>query len=182
MKILIACEYSGRVREAFARLGHDAWSCDLLPTEIPGNHLQCDVLEVIDSQKWDMMIAHPPCTYLSYAGMASWNAPGREEKRQEALEFFMKLVNALIPKICVENPVGWPNQKYRRPDQIIHPYYFGERQLKRTCLWLKGLPKIWFWERDDLFGAKTITEYPEATIIQKRRSSGRIKKGILPIR
>jgi len=166
-KILIACEFSGRVRNAFAERGHNAWSCDLLPTEIAGNHYQGDVLDILNDG-WDMMIAHPPCTYLSNAGVAHFNvkkygekAKIRRELRREAFDFFMKLINAPIPKIAVENPAGYPNVHYRKPDQIIHPYYFGDAQLKRTCLWLKGLPKLWYWLEDDLFGKRTAVDRPQ---------------------
>ena len=141
MRVLVACEFSGIVREAFHKRGHDAWSCDLLPTEQPGNHIQGDVLDILDDN-WDLMIAHPPCQYLSYAGIRHWNKPGREQKRLNAYSFFMKLINAPIHKICVENPVGYPNTVYRKPDQIIHPYYFGDPCMKKTCLWLKGLPLL----------------------------------------
>jgi len=166
MRVLVACEYSGITRDAFAAKGHDAWSCDLLPTEQPGQHIQGDVLEILNDG-WDLMIAHPPCTYLSYAGVQSWNNPGREEQRQAAMRFFMKFINAPIQRICVENPVGLPNVEYRKPDQIVHPYYFGEQHLKRTCLWLKNLPKLWYWLQDDLFGKRTATEYPEPIYIDK---------------
>lgn len=132
-RLLVACEFSGVVRDAFAAVGWDAWSCDLLPTEIPGKHIQGDVLEVLD-EGWDLMIAHPPCTYLSYAANGYWHQPGRAEKRDEAMNFFMALVSAPVERICVENPVGLPNTVYRKPDQIIHPYFFGERELKKTCL------------------------------------------------
>ena len=141
MKVLIACEFSGIVRDAFVQQGHDALSCDLLPTEKPGSHYQGDVLDILDDG-WDMMIGHPPCTYLSVIGNAWLTKPGRLEKREEAFDFFMKLANANILKICIENPVGYVNSHWRKPDQIIHPYYFGDARMKRTCLWLKGLPKL----------------------------------------
>lgn len=142
MRILVACEYSGRVREAFRKLGHDAWSCDLLPSDDNSPyHIQGDVLEHLNDG-WDMMIAHPPCTYLSYVGNRHWNNPGRAELRKEALDFFVALAEAPIPKICVENPLGEPSRAYRKYDQIIQPYYFGEPYQKRTCLWLKGLPLL----------------------------------------
>lgn len=173
MRVLIACEFSGIVRSAFAALGHDAWSCDLLPTEIPGQHYQGDVRDLL-SQEWGLMIAHPPCTYLSVAANSVWNAPGRAELRQDAADFFMLLVNAPIDRIVVENPVGFMNTAYRHPDQIIHPYFFGERHLKKTCLWLKNLPKLWFWKSDDLFGQRTMTDYPEPIYTDKR--GGRSKK------
>lgn len=161
MRILIGCEYSGTVRDAFAALGHDAWSCDLLPTEAPGQHLQCDVRDVLNDG-WDLMIAHPPCRYLSWAGIRHWNAPGRAEQREAAAAFFMECVNAPIPRICIENPRGVMSQWYRKPDMEIHPYMFGESALKRTCLWLKNLPKLLWYEQDDLFGNKqTLVPLPE---------------------
>lgn len=141
MRILIACEFSGIVREAFENKGHVAYSCDILPTESPGRHFEGDVLTVLDYD-WDLIIAHPPCTYLSVVANRVWNKPGRAELREDAARFFMAMVNAPAPKICVENPVGCMNTRYRKPDQIIHPYYFGEDAQKRTCLWLKGLPKL----------------------------------------
>ena len=146
MKVLVACEYSGTVRDAFIARGHDAMSCDLLPTDRPGPHYQGDVFDIIGNG-WDLMIAHPPCTYLTYAATKHWNNPGRAELRQEAYDFFMKLVNADIPRIAVENPVGWVNTVYRKPDQIIHPYYWGDAFQKRTCLWLKNLPLL-TWDKE----------------------------------
>lgn len=166
MKILIACEFSGIVREAFKAKGHDAWSCDLLPTEIPGQHIQGDVLEILD-EGWDMMIAHPPCTYLSYAGAAVWNKPGRKEKREKALRFFIALYNAPIPKICIENPHGYPRVAFRQPDQEIHPYYFGDPYMKRTLLWLKNLPLLIYEITDTLFDKRTATEKPKPDFIRK---------------
>ena len=144
MNILIACEFSGIVRDAFIERGHNAVSCDLLPSEsYYGLHYQGDVRDLLtDDYKWDMMIGHPPCTYLTSAGNAHVSKPGRAAKRDEAFDFFMLLANADIPKICIENPVGYVNSHWRKPDQIIHPYYFGDPKMKRTCLWLKGLPKL----------------------------------------
>ena len=141
MKVLVACEYSGIVREAFRRRGHDAWSCDLLDTEQPGPHYKCDVLEVL-GLGWDLMIAHPPCTYLSRAGARFWNTPGRAEKRDEAMAFFMELWNAPLSRVCVENQVGYPWSMFRRPDQIINPFQFGDPARKKTCLWMRGLPLL----------------------------------------
>lgn len=141
MKILIACEFSGIVRDAFLRRGHDAISCDLLPTERPGPHYQGDVFDIIESG-FDMMIAHPPCTFLSYVGNRHWNKPGRAEKREAALRFFKLLAEAPIPKKCIENPLGYASKAYRKHDQIIHPYYFGDNAKKRTCLWLYNLPLL----------------------------------------
>jgi len=160
MRVLIACEFSGTVREAFKAVGCDAWSCDLLPTEIPGQHIQGDVLDIIDDG-WDLMIAHPPCKYLSYVGMRHWNNPGRDKKRQDALGFFVQLICAKwIPRICIENPLGYPCQAFRVPDQIIHPYYFGDPIQKRTCLWLINLPPLIYRLTDELWGPSTATDKP----------------------
>ncbi len=180
MRVLVACEYSGIVRDAFARLGHDAWSCDLLPSELPGQHVIGDVRDILGNG-WDMMIAHPPCTHLSYAGMAHWNKPGRAEKRAESMAFFMQMINAPIPRICVENPRGLPYQAYRQPDQEIHPYYFGDPAMKRTALWLNNLPKLIWWEQDSLFGPRTMCDKPEPLYVHERKPSknyrgGEIKK------
>ena len=141
MKVLVACEYSGIVRDAFIAKGHEAVSCDLLPTERPGPHYQGDVMDIINDG-WDLMIAHPPCTYLSYVGTRHWNKPGRAELREEALNFFIALYNSNIPKIAIENPLGYASKAFKKYDQIIQPYYFGDNAQKRTCLWLKGLPKL----------------------------------------
>lgn len=139
MKVLIACEFSGIVRDAFIRRGHDAVSCDLLPTERPGPHIQDDVLKRLD-EGWDMMIAHPPCTHLAVSG-AAWFY--RKQKEQaEALDFVRALLNAPVERIALENPVSVISSKIRKPDQIIHPYQFGHSEMKTTCLWLKNLPKL----------------------------------------
>ena len=139
MKILIACEYSGIVREAFRAKGHDAWSCDLLPTDIPGQHIQGNVLDILEDN-WDMMIAHPPCTYLAVSG-AAWFKYKKEEQ-MAALRFVRYLLQCDIPKIALENPVSIISTKIRKPDQIIHPWMFGHLEKKTTCLWLKELPKL----------------------------------------
>jgi hypothetical protein len=141
MKVLIACEFSGIVREAFKAKGHNAWSCDLLPTEIEGQHYQCDVLEILNNN-WDMMIAHPPCNYISNMSNCRIKEYGRMELRKAGMDFFMKLINADIPLIAVENPRGLPEREYRKADQIIHPYQFGHPVSKQTCLWLKALPLL----------------------------------------
>lgn len=159
MRVLVACEHSGIVREAFAARGHDAWSCDILPSMIPGQHLQRDVLEVL-GDGWDLMIAHPPCQYLSWSGVRHWNAPGRAELREAAAAFFMQMVNAPIRKICVENPLGVMSQWYRKPDQEFHPYYFGDRQMKRTNLWLKNLPVLHWYEVGSMFETATLKPEP----------------------
>ena len=166
MRVLIACEFSGIVRDAFIARGHDAMSCDLLPTEKPGPHYQGDVLDIINDG-WDMMIAHPPCTFLSYAAIKYWNRPGRAEKREGALQFFLTLYRAPILKIAIENPVGYPNSVFRKPDQIVKPYYYGEAEQKNICLWLKGLPHLYHAKEKDLFNDKTHIEKPSPTYIDK---------------
>ena len=141
MKVLVACEYSGTVRDAFIAKGHDAMSCDLLPTDKPGPHYQGDVCDILDDG-WDLMIAHPPCTYLSVSGI-HWNNRGRGwEETDKALDFVRLLLSANIPKIALENPVSIISSRIRKPDQIIHPYQFGHDASKATCLWLKNLPKL----------------------------------------
>jgi hypothetical protein len=141
MKVLVACEFSGRVRDAFLAQGHDALSCDIVPTESPGPHYQGDVRDLLTND-WDMLIAFPPCIYLAYSGNAHWNDPGRAEKREQAIKFARLLWNAPIPRIALENPRGILSHAIRKPDQIIHPSYFGHSQMKRTCLWLKNLPPL----------------------------------------
>jgi len=142
MKVLVACEYSGIVRDAFAAKGHDAWSCDILPTESPGNHFQGDVLEHLD-KGWDLMIAHPPCTHLAVSG-ARWFTEGKKpwSLQEEALDFVRKLLDAPINKIALENPVSVISTKIRKPNQIIQPFQFGHDVTKKTCLWLKNLPNL----------------------------------------
>ena len=139
MKILIACEFSGITREAFKGRGHDAWSCDLLPTEIPGQHLQGNVLDILDDN-WDLMIAHPPCTHLAISG-ARW-FKNKQVEQVQALDFVRRLLEAPIEKIALENPISIISSKIRKPDQIIQPWQFGHPESKATCLWLKGLPKL----------------------------------------
>lgn len=139
--MLVACESSGTVRDAFTELGHDAASCDLLPSETPGKHYQGNVLDIL-GEGWDLMIAHPPCTHLAVSG-ARWFPAKREDGRQQAgIDFFMAMVNAPIPKIAVENPVSIMSSVYRRPDQVIQPWWFGDPAFKATCFWMKGLPKL----------------------------------------
>ncbi len=139
MKVLVACEFSGIVRDAFKKAGHDAMSCDLLPTDRPGKHYQGDVLDIL-GDGWDLMVAHPPCTHLAVSG-ARW-FKDKQKEQAEAIDFFMKLINADIPKIAVENPISIMSTRYRKPDQIIQPWQFGHGETKATCLWLKGLPKL----------------------------------------
>lgn len=143
MKVLVACEFSGIVRDAFIAKGHDAVSCDLLPTERPGPHYQCDALSVIDAFEWDLMIAHPPCTYLCVPGAHYLHKQeGRWAKMLEAKAFFNTLLNSSIQKIVVENPVPHRYAELPKYTQIIHPWQFGHEAKKRTCLWLKGLPLL----------------------------------------
>jgi hypothetical protein len=147
MKVLIACEFSGKVRDAFSLLGHDAWSCDLIPSETNGKHIIDDVTKHFN-ENWDLMVAHPPCTYLCVTGN-KWmkpeyknRFPNREKLRKDAIDFFMSLTNAPIPHIAIENPVGIMSSIWRKPDQYIHPYYFGDPHSKKTGLWLKNLPLL----------------------------------------
>jgi hypothetical protein len=177
MRVLVACEFSGRVREAFRAKGHDAWSCDLLSADDDSPyHYQCNVFDVLD-KGWDLMIAHPPCTYLTVTGN-SWfyhpddkhlptderrphpRFPNRRQHREEAVEFFMKLINTDIPKIAVENPVGIMSTRFRKPDQYIQPYEFGDPERKKTGLWLKGLPCL------------VPTDVVEPNIIQYKNGKG----------
>jgi hypothetical protein len=138
-RVLVACEFSGTVREAFRALGHDAWSCDLLPTEVPGPHIQGDVLAVLEDD-WDLMIAHPPCTHLAVSG-ARW-FKDKQVEQSEALAFVQALLDAPIRQIALENPVSVISTHIRKPDQVIQPYQFGHEATKTTCLWLKNLPLL----------------------------------------
>ena len=141
MRVLVACEFSGIVRDAFRRRGHDAWSCDVLPTEVPGPHYQCDVREVLDDG-WDMALFFPPCTHLAASG-ARWFAEKRKDGRQQAgVDFFLLFTQTLVRKWCIENPIGIMSRIYRKPDQIIQPYQFGHEVQKATCLWLRDLPLL----------------------------------------
>jgi site-specific DNA-cytosine methylase len=142
LKVLVACEYSATVRDAFRALGHDAWSCDLLPTDgDPEWHLIGDVLEVIEDG-WDLMIAHPPCTDLSVSGARHFAAKIADGRQQRALDFVQLLMDAPIERIAIENPISVISSKIRKPDQIIQPWQFGHGETKATCLWLKNLPKL----------------------------------------
>jgi hypothetical protein len=154
MKVLVACEYSGRVRDAFIAAGHEAMSCDLLPTETTGPHYVGDVRDILGNG-WDLMIAHPPCTYLTVSAEWAYKdvqtkkmKPGtligqaRREAREEAIRFVLELANAPIERIAIENPVGTLSTKWREPDQFIQPYEYGDDASKKTCLWLKNLPRL----------------------------------------
>ncbi len=137
MRVLVGCEYSGAVRSAFRKLGHDAWSCDLLACMDGGEHIQGNVLDVL-AANWDLAIFHPPCTDLAVSG-ARYFAQ-KQESQAKALDFVKDLMHAPIPLICLENPVSIISSKIRKPDQIIHPFEYGHPEAKTTCLWLKGLP------------------------------------------
>ena len=141
MRVLIACEYSGTVRDAFIAAGHDAMSCDILPSDRPGPHYQGGVLNLLD-EDWDLMIAHPPCTHLAVSGAKHFAQKQADGRQAAALEFVQLLMDAPIPRICIENPVSIISTKIRKPDQIIQPWMFGHEATKTTCLWLKGLPPL----------------------------------------
>lgn len=180
MRILIACEESQTVCKAFRARGHEAYSCDIQECSggEPDWHIMGDALDYANRDKWDLMIAHPPCTYLTNAGIGYFNevkygekAIQRKKLRLEAAEFFMKLMNAPIPKVALENPVGWMNSYYRKPNQTIHPWFFGDPHMKRTCLWLRGLPRL---------NGSIYAEPPKPLSIQARRpgkhySGGEVK-------
>ena len=141
MRVLVACEYSGRVRDAFQAMGHDAMSCDLLPTESPGNHYQGSVFDVINDG-WDLMVCHPPCTDLAVSGARHFAEKIADGRQGRALLFVQALLNAPIHRICLENPISVISSKIRKPDQIIQPWQFGHGETKATCLWLKNLPPL----------------------------------------
>lgn len=166
MKILIACEYSGTVRDAFRARGHDAVSCDLLPSDVPGPHYQGDVSDII-ADGWDMMIAHPPCTYLCSSGL-HWNKkrPERAAKTEEALRFVEFLMNAPVLRIAIENPIGCISTRICKPDQTIQPWQFGHPESKATCLWLKRLPSL---------TPTDILPFPESGRWQNQTASGQNK-------
>lgn len=142
MRVLVACEYSGRVRDAFIAKGHEAMSCDLLPTESVGPHYQGDVRDVMD-YPWDLMIAHPPCTDLSVSGAAWFERKKMNGAQQMSASFFMMLAKSDIPRIAIENPVCIMSRLWRKPDQIVQPWMFGHMEQKATCLWLKNLPVLY---------------------------------------
>jgi hypothetical protein len=173
-KILIACEYSGIVREAFKKQGLNAWSCDILPSDIPGQHIQGNVLEYLIND-WDAMIGFPPCTFLTYAGMAFWEQPQRVLKRIAAANFFMKLFTAPIRFKALEQPQGIMNKIFRQPDQIIHPYYFNEPQMKRTGLYLHNLPPLKYNLIPTLFGPASACAPPKPIQTHIRKKTGQIK-------
>ena len=151
MRVLVACESSGQVRRAFRAMGHDAWSCDILPADDGSPfHIQRDVLMVVDGvhvhgvgfRVWDLMIAHPPCTHLSVSGARHFSAKRADGRQQAAIEFFLELARAPIPRIAIENPVCIMSSVWRKPDQVIQPWQYGHGETKATCLWLKNLPHL----------------------------------------
>ena len=172
MKVLVACEFSGIVRDAFYKQGHDAWSCDLLPTEIIGQHIQGSVLDVLD-EGWDLMIAHPPCTHLAVSG-ARWFKDKLDEQ-EEALEFVRILLDAPIEKIALENPISIISTRIRKPDQIIQPWQFGHGETKATCLWLKNLPLL---EPTDIVDGRETRIHKEPPSEQRWKNRSRTFSGI----
>jgi hypothetical protein len=160
MRVLVACEYSGIVRDAFLAKGHDAMSCDLLPTESEGPHYQGDVMDVLNDG-WDLLIGHPPCTAISYAGTQSWNNPGRVFQRLDALHFFATLWEAPIPRICLENPKSCASPVIAKYSQEIQPFYFGDNAFKTTWLWLKNLPLLVHHSEQNLFSQRTAIDTPQ---------------------
>ncbi len=140
-RVLVACEYSGAVRDAFKKLGWDAWSCDLLPTDSPGQHFQGDVRDIL-AEDWDIMVAHPPCTHLAVSGARWFPAKRTNGKQEAALDLVRLLLDAPIKHIALENPVSIISSKIRKPDQVIQPWQHGHGETKATCLWLKNLPRL----------------------------------------
>lgn len=147
MRVLVACEASGTVRDAFIARGHEAWSCDLQASRVGGPHIQGDALAVLNDG-WDLLVGHPPCTYLTVTGN-KWmkpeyaaRFPTRQQDREDAVRFFMALWESPVPRVALENPVGIMSKRFRPPDQIIQPWHFGDRATKTTCLWLRGLPPL----------------------------------------
>jgi site-specific DNA-cytosine methylase len=143
LNVLVACECSGKVREAFRALGHHAISCDIQPSDDNSpHHIQGDALKAIELMEWDLLIGFPPCTHLASSGARWFEAKRADGRQQQAIDFFMELANAPIPHIALENPIGIMSSEYRKPDQIIQPWMFGHGETKATCLWLKNLPKL----------------------------------------
>jgi hypothetical protein len=141
MKVLIACEFSGTVRDAFTKLGHDACSCDLEDTLTPGKHYKGDMFDIVNDG-WDLIIAHPPCTHLAVSGARHFEKKRADGRQQQGIDFFMRVMNIDVPRLAVENPIGIMSTLYRKPNQIIQPWEYGHKTTKATCLWLKGLPLL----------------------------------------
>jgi hypothetical protein len=172
VRVLVACEFSGIVRDAFAARGHDAWSCDLLPSERPGQHIQGDVCEILKGG-WDLMIAHPPCTYLAVSG-ARW-FKDRLPDQDGALAFVRGLMDAPIERIAIENPISVISTRIRKPDQIVQPWMFGHGEVKATCLWLKNLPKL---EPTNIVEGRTARVHREPPSPERWRNRSRTFEGI----
>jgi hypothetical protein len=177
MKILIACEESQAVCKEFRLLGHEAYSCDIQDCsgDKPEWHIKGDVIEQLD-KGWDMMIAFPPCTHLAVSGAAWFEEKRKDGRQQEGIDFFMKMVNAPINKIAIENPIGIMSKLYRKPDQIIHPYYFGDPFSKSTCLWLKNVPKLIHQKETDLFSDKVTHTVKGEFFEFTDRKTGKLKR------
>lgn len=174
LNVLVACEFSGRVRDAFAACGHNATSCDLIPSETPGRHIIGDVLDVLDLG-WDLMIAHPPCTFLASSGARWFKDPVRRVKQYEAVDFVKALMYADIPKICIENPVGILSTVICKPSQYIQPWQFGDPETKKTCLWLKDLPIL---EADNVVEGRNHSVHREAPGPERWKNRSRTFPGI----
>ena len=173
MKVLVACEFSGIVREAFSTKGHDAWSCDLLDTEIPGQHIKDDVRKHLHDG-WDLVVAHPPCTYLAVSG-ARWFKERRIEQR-EAIEFFLLFTDLPdVEMVAIENPVSIMSTRYRKPDQIVQPWMFGHGETKSTCLWLKGIPRL---TPTDIVDGRNPKVHYESPGPNRWKNRSRTKQGI----
>lgn len=172
MRVLIACEFSGVVRDAFRAKGHDAWSCDLKQCEAdPSYHIQGDAVnECREAERWDLLIAHPPCTHLSCSGAAWFEAKRKDGRQAGAIALFMAFAEALVPRICIENPVGIMSTAWRKPDQVIQPYYFGDSYQKTTCLWLKSLHPLMHSAEDDLFYKRTHVDRGEMVTFASGRT------------
>ncbi len=169
VRVIVGCEYSQVIMSAFLEAGYDAWSCDLLPCEgqYPERHIQGDLLKVLKERKFDLGIFHPPCTFISWAATKYWHDKGRVFKRLKALDFFARLWESDLKYICIENPMGCADSIVAKHSQIIHPYYWGDEHLKKTCLWLKNLPKLEHRKQDDLFESRTHIEKPNPIYIDK---------------
>lgn len=182
MKVLVACEYSGSVRDAFTKAGHDAVSCDILPTESPGKHYQGDVRDILFKNEWDLVIAHPPCTDLSVSGARYFAAKKADGRQQAAIDFFL-LFTTLSCRWAIENPIGIMSTHYRKPDQIIQPWHFGHPESKATCLWLTDLPlleptnvrekpKCGYWENQTPSGQNRLGPSADRAKIRAKTYSG----------
>lgn len=180
MRVLIACEESQAVCIAFRKMGHDAFSCDIQECSggHPEWHFQQDVFEVID-MGWDLMIAHPPCTHLAVSGSRSFPEKIADGRQSAALNFVRRLMDVPIPRTCIENPISIISSHIKKPDQIIHPYYFGDNVPKKTCLWLKGLPKLIYCKQDNLFEKATLVEPEYIEYNSKKNKSGKSKYSVL---